>query len=266
VAAAGGVAPLRESLVRHAALHFGQLGEAPYGFVASGLARSLLHPAAAGAWIALALLGGVAIFRRHREGRSSAAVIVAALAGALLAIYGVASPQHARYFIPVLALSAGLVVAGLTALLGQRIGSVAAAAALVVLAWHVLPALALYRSRPSPPIAALRLAAERQRASGAAVVVDRRFNAFVDYERAFEAPGLAVVYDFEAQLGLGGLERASEVVAVYDTGHQLAWLPGATAERISWPDDAVRALSPDRYVDVTVATVRAAQRNAHDRP
>jgi len=278
VVAGGGLRPFRESLARHAALHFGQLGGVSYAFSTSGLSRALLHPAVAAAWVALALLGAVAVLRagpdvgralRSRGRRSlpvarpadestqrarrSALVLLAALAGALLAVYGVASPQHARYFVPILALSAGFVVAGLTVLLGRTGAGVAAAGVIAAFAWQVVPGLALYRAQPSPPVAALRLAAERQRSTGAAVVVDRRLNAFVDWERAFEAPGLHVVYDFEAQLGMGGLDRAGRVVAVYDANHELAWLPGATVEHISWPDDAVRALSPARYVDLAVA-------------
>ncbi len=278
VLAGGGIAPFRASLVRHAALHFGQLGDVSYAFATSGLSRSLLHPAVAAAWVALALLGAVAVLRtgpdlgralRSRgrrtaadarpadestlRSRRSAFVLLATLAGTLLAVYGVASPQHARYFIPILAFSAGFVVAGLTVLLGRIGAGVVVVGVVAAFVWQVVPGLALYRSRPSPPVAALRLAAERQRASGAAVVVDRRLNAFVDYERTFAAPAFHVVYDFEAQLGLGDLDRAARVVAVYDANHQLAWLPGATVERISWPDDAVRGLSPDRYVDLTVA-------------
>jgi 4-amino-4-deoxy-L-arabinose transferase-like glycosyltransferase len=282
VLAGGGLAPFRESLARHAALHFGQLGDVSYAFSTSGLSRSLLHPAVAAAWAVLALVGVVAVLRagpgveralraRSRRfvstpqpaddaaarSRRSAWVLLATLAGTLLAVYGVASPQHARYFIPILALSAGFVVAGLTVVLGRFGAGVVSVAVIAAFAWQVVPSLALYRSRPSPPVAALRIAAERQRTSGAAIVVDRRLNAFVDYERTFDSPGLRVVYDFDAQLGLGDLDGAEEIVAVSDANHQIGWLPGATMERISWPDDAVRSLSPDRYVDVAVATTSA---------
>jgi hypothetical protein len=252
VAAAGGVAPLATSMARHRALHFGQLGDVSYAFAASGLARGLLHPAAAAAWIALALAGAVVLLRAAPAMRRRAAVSLAALLGAVLAVYGVASPQHARYFIPILALSAGLVVAGAVALLG-RAAPTAVAVAIVALACQVVPGFALYRSRPSPPVAALRLAAERQRATGAAVIVDRRLGAFVDHERAFRSPEFRVVWDYEAQLGLGGLAGAAEVVAVCDANHPLERAAGATVERISWPESPVRRLSPARYVDVTVA-------------
>jgi hypothetical protein len=255
IAAAGGVAPLAAALTRHRALHFGQLGDATYGLAASGLARGLGHPAAAAAWIALAVVGAAVMLRAAPDARRRAAVPLAALAGALLAIYGVASPQHARYFIPVLALSTGPVVAGAAALLG-RAAPLATAAAIAALAWQVVPGLALYRSRPSPPVAALRLAAEAQRERGAAVVVDRRLAAFVAHERAFRSPGLRVVWDFEAQLEIGAFAGAREVVAVYDVNHPLAAAPGGDVERISWPDSAARRLSPARYVDVTVATFR----------
>jgi hypothetical protein len=256
VLAAGGVHPLLASLSRHAALHFGQLGGVSYALAASGLARGLLHPGAAAAWIVLAGLGAAAVLRAGGAARRAAVVLLAALVGAVLAVYGVASPQHVRYFIPILALSSGFVVAGATLLL-RRAAVPAVLAAISASAALVIPDLADYRTRPSPPIAALRAAAARQHSSGAAIVVDRRLNAFADWERAFEAPGLTVVYDYEAQLGLGGLERAPLLIAVYDANHQLAWLPGAIVERFAWPAGAVRALSPDRYVDVTVAGAAA---------
>jgi 4-amino-4-deoxy-L-arabinose transferase-like glycosyltransferase len=253
VLAAGGLYPLRASLARHAALHFGQLDTVSYALGASGLARGLLHPGAAAAWIVLAAIGAAAVLRAGGVARRDAGVLLAALAGATLAVYGVASPQHARYFIPVLALSSGFVVAG-AALLLRRAAAPVVTVAVGAYAALVIPGLAEYRSRPSPPIAALREAAVRQRSGGAAVVVDRRLNAFADWVRTFESPDLRVVYDYEAQLGLGALEHAPLVVAVYDANHQLAWLPGAAIERFSWSAGAVRSLSPDRYVDVTVAT------------
>jgi hypothetical protein len=255
VAAAGGVAPLAAALARHRLLHFGQLGDATYGLATSGIARGLGHPAAAAAWLALAAIGVAALLRTAPDVRRRGAVPLAALAGALASIYGVASPQHARYFIPVLALSSGAVVAGVAALLG-RAAPLAAGAAIAAFAWQVGPGLALYRERPSPPVAALRLAAESQRERGAAVVVDRRLAAFVAHERAFRSPGLQVVWDFEAQLGLGALTGAREVVAVYDVNHPLAAAAGGAVELVSWPESAVRRLSPARYVDVTVATFR----------
>ncbi len=277
VLAGGGVQPLLASLSRHATLHFGQLGDVSHSFAGSGLSRSLLHPGAAAAWVVLTVLGAVsmlsagakvgrALRARSRRGapapqsaddsggrsRGSALVLVAALAGSILAVYPVASPQRARYFIPVLALSAGFVVAGTVVLLRRATGFVIVAA-VALSAWQVIPGLALYRTRPSPPLAALRLAAQRQRETGAVIVVDHRLNAFVDYERAF-GRGLDVVYDYEAQLGLADLSRAELLVAVFDANHPLAWLPAAAVERISWPESAVRRLSPDRYVDITVAT------------
>jgi hypothetical protein len=257
VVAAGGVAPLAASLARHRALHFGQLGDVSYALAASGLARGLLHPAAAAAWIVLAATGAVVLLRSRPELRRRAAVPLAALLGAVLAVYGVANPQHARYFIPILALSAGLVVAGATTLLG-RAAPVGLAVAITAFAWQVVPGLAELRSRPSPPVAALRLAAERQRDTGAVVIVDRRLAAFLAHERMFRSPNLRVVWDYEAQLGLGGFDGASAVLAVYDAGHPLAWAPATSAERLSWPDSAVRRLSPARYVDVTVATLATA--------
>lgn len=254
VAVAGGIAPLAASLGRHRALHFGQLGDVSYAFAGSGIARGLGHPGAAAAWVVLALAGTVVLARSLPAVRRRAAVPLAALAGAVLAVYGVASPQHARYFIPILALSAGPVVAGAAALLG-RAAPAALAAAIAAFAWQVVPGLALYRSRPSPPVAALRLAAERQRETGAAVVVDRRLAAFVEHERRLGGAGLRVTWDYEAQLGLGGSDGRVGAIGVYDAGHVLARAPATAVERISWPDSAVRRLSPGRYVEVTVATL-----------
>jgi hypothetical protein len=254
VAAAGGTAPLAASLARHRALHFGQLGDVSYAFAGSGIARGLLHLAVAAAWIVLALVGALVLLRTAPASRRRLAVPLAALAGAVLAVYGVASPQHARYFIPILALSAGLVVAGAAALLG-RAAPVAVAAAVAAFAWQVVPGLALYRSRPSPPVAALRLAASRQRETGAAVVVDRRLAAFVEHERVFGGVALRVTWDYEAQLDLVGVDGRAGVIAVYDANHALARAATAESERFSWPDSAVRRLSPARYVDVTVATL-----------
>ena len=253
-AAAGGIEPLAASLARHRSLHFGQLGDVSYAFATSGLARGLGHPGAAAAWIVLALAGAAGLARSAPATRRPPAVPLAARLGALLSVYGVASPQHARYFIPILALSAGLVVAGAAALLG-RAAPVALAGAIAAFAWQVVPGLTLYRSRPSPPVAALRLAAERQRETGAAVVVDRRLAAFVEHERVLGGADLRVTWDYEVQLGLGGVAGADTAIAVFDAGHALALAPATGVERVSWPDSAVRRLSPTRYVDVSVATL-----------
>lgn len=246
--AAGGPGALWRAAVGHAAYHFSRLGEVDRSLAASGLARGLGHPAAALAWLAAAAVGAVVLLRRPTT-RAAATVVVAALATLLAETVGLANAAHPRYWVPVLALSAGLVVAAAEAI-RPRLGVLAVVVASVWSAAVVGPQLAAYRSRLSPPLAALRFASARAAAERIPMVVDRSLVAFVDAERV--AGRLAVPVLFDHLLEGGVVAPPETAVAVFDDGHG-ELVAGGVERRVFRCDPALACrLSQGRFLAVTV--------------
>jgi hypothetical protein len=182
VLAAGGVAPLRQSLAGHGRYQLAGLAAADHVLAASGVARCLIRPELAMLWVLLAVLGVVAWIRHRRSAGSPWPLLVGGLAPVVVTAHWLSDPERARYALPGLALSSGLVVVGLASLLGRRAPlAVIAAAAAGSLAIG-LPQAARFRAVESPAVAALRAAGR----SAAAVVrrlpgVDRRAAVAADH-------------------------------------------------------------------------------------
>lgn len=249
-AAAGGLEGLRQSLIAHAHYHFAHLGEADLGLAGSGLARGLGHPALALGWLGAALVGAVRLLRR-RSSREAAIVVVGALLALLAVVLGLSNPAHARYWVPVLALSAGLVVAAIEPLHATLCWFVVGVAVVASAAW-VVPALPAYRSELSPPLAALRYAAGLAADRHALLVVDRTLVAFVDAERALGRLEGPLMFDHVLVSGLVPPRAAERVVAVFDRGHNQLLDGGERIRVFRCPSPVLRRLGQDRFLDVTV--------------
>ena len=254
VVAAGGLSEVVKTLSTHSALHFGALSEADLGFSNSGLARILVHPAIALAWIGLAVVGGADALR-NRETRNVAAPVIAALVVLLVLILGLSNPTLPRYAVPLVLLSSGFVVAGLRRLLGRTGALVAAGVAVCCSLAVVLPAAPVYRRVPSPPLGALERAAERAASNQTVLIVDRRLHAFVRYRAAVDPLAAPVVFDHLFELGVAPPANAPMVVDGSDPGPLAG--PDET-EVFSCENELLRRLGQVRFLDVTVARVRSA--------
>ncbi len=254
VAAAGGLSDVVKALSTHSALHFGALSDADLGFENSGLARILVHPAIALAWIGLAFLGGADALL-NRETRNVAAPVIAALVVLLVLILGLSNPTLPRYAVPLVLLSSGFVVVGLRRLLGRTGALVAAGVAVCCSLAVVLPAAQVYRTVPSPPLGALERAAEHAASGQTVLIVDRRLHAFVRYREAVDPLARPVVFDHLLELGAAPPANAPMVVDGLDPGPLAG--PDET-EVFSCENELLRRLGQDRFLDVTVARARSA--------
>jgi hypothetical protein len=248
VAASGGVQPLLEALTRHAGYHFGALPTAPHDFASSGLSRALGHPVAAAAWLLLALVGAW----RSRSSPSARLLALGALLPGVVLVLSLANPAHARYTVPLLALSSGLVVVGATAVIG-RATPAGVAVAILASGFAVVPALGVYRREISPPVAAVRAAFDQASSDGAIVVADRTLVAFVDYARASGSPTAVVIWDHQVESRAVPPPSPRFAVAVYDRGHDRLYRSARERSTFECREPLLCALSQDRFLEVTVA-------------
>ena len=248
----GGAVNILGALRLHAGIHFGALPEVSYAFSSSGLARSLLSPGLAAAWLVLCALGILELLSVDRSRRRPATVLVAVLAGSLLSVYGVANPTHTRYFVPFLALSSGPVLLGLRRL-GRPLAPLAATAFTVSIAWLVLPILPVYRAVEAPPLRALHFAVAQIGRTGGAIIADRRLASFVDYLRYVEGYPGVVIYDYQLQLGIRTPAPGSPIVLVYDENHEFATAGASRIETFGCSERILTRLSQARFLSVSVA-------------
>jgi hypothetical protein len=254
--AAGGVAPLSEAFGQHWGYHFGALDRAELTFSGSGLARSLVHPWVAGLWVVLAAAGLV----RSRKGGAAWTMATIATGTLLALILVLSNPAHARYFVPVLALTSGFVVTGC-----RRWAVVVVPVAVAASALWVGPQLGEYRTAVSPPLAALRQAAWEAHQIDGILVVDRTLASFVDFERARGRLRTTVVPDALIVAGATAPPPAARTVAVFDHGRDQLLLNADQRVVFSATLPAARRLAQDRFLDVTVAR-HATLDNPHDVP
>jgi hypothetical protein len=249
IAASGGAQPLLEALSRHAGYHFGALPTAQHDFASSGLSRALGHPVAAAVWLLLAVVGAW----RSRSCPNARLLALGALLPGVFLVLSLANPAHARYAVPLLALSSGLVVVGATAVSWRATPAGVAAA---ILAWGVavVPVLGPYRRETSPPVAAVRAALERAAGNGAIVVADRTLVAFVDYARASGSPTAVVIWDHQVESRAVPPPSPRFAIAVYDRGHDRLYRSARERSTFGCREPLLRTLSQDRFLEVTVAT------------
>ncbi len=248
---AGGPAALWAGLETHATAHFPRLDEAAHGFSRSGFARSLGHPAVAIAWLVIMHVGMIRLIRAGRWRDVSPALIGAALP-ILAVIHLLSDPSHARYSIPLLALTAGPVVLGVEAVARRWTWAVVAAAAAAAAA-YVGPQLAGYRAAVAPPVAALEAAIDRAEAVRGTLVVDRTLHAFV-VEREVRRPiGAPVLFDHLIERGWAPTPPPETTVFVFDAGHDAILIDAETRVRFTTDIPLARRLSQDRFLDLQVA-------------
>ena len=213
---AGGVGALVDALHNHAAQHLAHLGEASHSLATSGLAASLGGLLPAVLWVVLAAVGLLSLLHQ-RDSRLQAALVLSTLLPVALSVWLIADPSHARYAVPLLALSSGFVVAGITRLVGG-FAPLVIAGVVIFAASSVVPELESYRSEPAPAIEALD-AAEAAVGGDRTICVDSRLHAFVEYEKAAGRLTSQVLFDHVAVLDGAPTLPGSCTVAVLTAGH-----------------------------------------------
>jgi len=250
--ASSGLEPLLEAMEQHSRYHFGALPESSRIFAESGLVRCLLSPVAGWSWSILVLVGAWSTFR-SRTSQRAAAVVISALVALLAVVIGASDPSHARYFVPLLALSTGFVVAALAVVrrslaYGGVIAAVALSAAVVV------PQLSSYRVATSPAIAALDEAVTSAGSEGSVLVADHTLISFVGLLKASREAFPAVIYDNQIEAGRIPPPPPSYSIAVFASGHGglVEMESGRRIHTCSVP--IVRTLERDRFLDIVVST------------
>ena len=216
MAQAGGPGVLVDTLHIHAAQHLAHLGEASRSLAASGLAASLGGLLPAILWVLLTAVGLLSLLHR-KDCRSQAAFVLSSLLPVALSVWLLADPGHARYAVPLLALSSGFVVAGIARLVGG-FAPLVVAGVVVVAAFTVVPELKSYRGEPAPALEALR-AADAAAGGDGTICADRRLHAFVEYEKAAGRLTSQVLFDHVAVLDGAPTLPGSCTVAVLTAGH-----------------------------------------------
>jgi hypothetical protein len=252
--AAGGVGPLWRSLGVHLRYQFAGLAAADHGFVASGVARCLIRPELAVLWIVLAIAGLAAWHRQRRSVGSPWPLVIGGILPLLATIHWLSDPTRARYALPLLALSSGLVVIGLAACLGRRLALVAVATAVAGSLAIGLPQALRYRADDSPAVAALRAAAGSVSASGGVVVVERTLRSFADYLASTGELRAPLITDFSVEIGAVDPPPSAATVAVFPEGRGSFVAARESAEVFACGIPWVRRLESNRFLDVTVAT------------
>ena len=171
----------------------------------------------------------------------------------LVVIHTLSNPAHARYSIPVIALSSGPVVLGLHRLLGRRTGLVVALVIASAAVWTV-PQLARYRAQVSPPVAAVDDAIAQAGSRRGVVVADRTLHAFFVLRRLTVPTSVPVIFDHMIELGHVPPPPPELTIYVFDRGHGGLAEKAVSTRTFSCTIPLVRALAQGRFTDVTVET------------
>ncbi len=249
VVAAGGVGPLLDALAEHASYHFGALASTPTRLSRSGFVRGLGGPLVALPWLALAVVGvgrllSLSVLRRRL------AVLAAALLPLLTVVFLLSDSGHARYFVPLLALTSGFAVAGVMVVAG-RMAPIVLGAALAWFLASVIPALQAYRSETSPPLRALSVAFREAADQHAVLLVDRTLVSFVDDLRNGERSEVPVIYD---ALVLGNKVSPPPpdfTIGVFDRVHLGLLADPVVSKTYSCSISLVRYLGDARFMDIS---------------
>jgi hypothetical protein len=249
---AGGVAPLINAVSTHGVYHFGELAEATLTFQESGLARALIEPGVAVAWILATGIGAMVLWSQRSRFAASTGVLLLAVAILVLTTHRLSWGGHVRYLMPITALTSGLVVVAIARFAG-RYGPVLIGVLLVLVIWRAVPSLAVYRNQTSPPLRALEASLAAAQTSGAVIVADRTLASFVELERLRRGIPFTVLFD--DQIGVDTPPPpAWATVAVYDEPHDRMVADARTRRLFTCDDRWLRRLSQGRFLDVTVAS------------
>lgn len=250
VVVGGGIGPMATAFAAHAGYHLSRLPGVDLDLPAWGCVRSLGHPAVALVWLALTAAGVVRLVRLGRF-RDASPILIGAVLPLLVEIHLLSNPHHARYAVPVLALTSGFVVLGLATVARRRTWPAVLVIAAVATA-AVAPQLARYRSAVSPPLAALEAASAEAGRFNGVVIADRTLHAFVELRRLTRPPGPPVLYDSTVELGVDPGVPPARAVYVFDAvdDRRFAGVEPLLVFRCTIP--LVRRLAQDRYTDIIV--------------
>ncbi len=252
VVSAGGITPLWSALETHSHYHFSRLDEASLGFSGSGLSRSLGRPSIAVCWLILLGIGLVHLIRQRRWNGISP-ILLGTLTPILLMIYGLSNPAHARYFIPVLALTCGLAFLGV-AIIFRRWTWPAAGLVVVLATIAVGPSLAEYRTAMSPPVAAIEEAIVDAKSRNGVVVADRTLHSFFVLRRLQRPVGAPVLFDHMIEFGNVPPPPSEQTVFIFDHGRDELLVTTERQRRFTCSIPLVAVLAQDRFLDITVAS------------
>ncbi len=241
------------------------LATASHSFASLGLARTLLRPWLGVVWIILAGAGTIVVLRRRSS--TAGALLWATLLPAVVVLLAFFDPVEPRYWLPFLALSSGLVLVALAALVG-RFSLPVAAVAIAASAWAVVPALASFRTEVSPPLLGLARAERLAQSRGWTVVADLNIRPFAEYRRLQGRLPRRVVYDVE--LGRNkGVPPPWSVVALYTDDQDRFIVEGDAPEVFYARTPLLERLLSGPYLTTTVvpaARVRPARRRTPNQP
>ena len=250
-AASGGLNPLWAAIQQHRKYMAGASEGFQWGF--SDLA---VHAACGGViagtlWLSFVILGCFVMFR-DRATRADTGVVIGLVAAPLvLLLLTTQNPTVPRYALPLLALTSGPVVVGISALIQRSRWTLVAVGGWVVVSIVLTaPALARYRNEPSPIVAALN----RVESNPAVriVAVDRRMVAFVTLERAAGRLGQQLVWDYQVELGMVESPFRSDLAAIA-TERDPGWIiqPGRVTD-FRCDQQLLRRVASPRFLDMTV--------------
>jgi hypothetical protein len=214
--------------------------------------RCLNNPVAAFAWIMMTIVGWIATMRGARS-REASKMIAGTLSAVVIVVVGASDPVHARYFVPVLALSSGFVVAAAAAAssslaIGVSVGSILLSATVVA------PQLAAYRTEICPALLALNFAANTAGEGPQLLVVDHTLISFVNLTEATRQTYPPIIYDNQIEAGEIPPPPPKYSVAVHARGHAGLLIMEGRRRAFSCQVPIVRTIELGRFLDVTVST------------
>jgi hypothetical protein len=249
---AGGVVPLWGAVRSHGTYHFSELAGATLTFQGSGLARALISPGVAVAWVLAAWVGAVVLWRHRARSLASTRMLLLVIALLVVTTHWASWGGHVRYLMPITALTSGLVVVAVARFAG-RFAPALIAMTLVLVTWRAVPAAAVYRVQTSPPVQALDAAVAEAGRLGAVIVADRTLASFIELERLRRGLPFTVLYD--DQIGVDTPPPPEwATVAIYDALHDEMVADAQTRRLFGCEDPWLRRLSQGRFLDMVVAS------------
>lgn len=202
-------------------------------------------------WISIGLLGCFALLRDQTTGKHAHVILGLGAAPFVLMSLTMQNPTLPRYALPILALTSGAVVAGISMLVGRPRWAVAAIGVWVsVSAAVVLPVLTQYRQEASPVVSAFNRIESSP--SSRVIAVDRRLVAFVALERAKGRLHQQVVWDYQVELGMVESSYRPDLAAIA-TEPEPGWI--AEPDRVTGfkcRDQLLRRVASPRFLEMTV--------------
>ncbi len=247
----GGIAPLWAAVRQHRLYMAGAARDFDWGFADFGLHAAAGGVAVGVVWLGLAAIGWCVLFR-DRETRSSAFVVLAlVLVPFVLLLLATQNPTLPRYALPILALTAGPVVAGIQKVARRPGWTLTAVAVWVAVSVGLTaPVLATYRRDPSPVVAAFGHVEKNPGVR--ALAVDRKLVAFVTLERALGRLRQQIVWDYQVELGMVRSPFRADL-AVLSASPNPEWVaaPGQVS-RFKCVGALLCRIASPRFLDLTV--------------